>query len=381
MTRKGIYKAISKFIKNNDDIIDEFNQNGEPFESYIDSLTDVIFQYASTYKFLSVDGTLLEAMAISLSEGISIINAVDLILQEHDSGAVDSALNIYFRDLGKSYKREHNAYDQMVIDNTKMVISVAQKYTGLGLTLGELISAGNLGLLTAREKFDESKAILKDTMLSELESVEDNDQELNEFLNRYISYGPLSEKLVLLPRPYNKNQVREWVDKNVKNAKFSSVSMMWIKAFILMEIDAYSRVVKKPKSDIYKDRSESGGYIKEQTKDIFELKGSEGLTFGDTIMEGESGMELDVLDAYNGFKDNLLLLFDGLSFRVRNIILKKFGIGLPRPLTPKEIADQEGLTVARVSQLFSQGMETMKANAIKHDINPSELFEMTSLMR
>ena len=32
---------------------------------------------------------------------------------------------------------------------------------------------------------------------------------------------------------------------------------MWIRAYILIEIDKYSRIVKKPKSDIYNDKNET----------------------------------------------------------------------------------------------------------------------------
>ena len=54
---------------------------------------------------------------------------------------------------------------------------------------------------------------------------------------------------------------------------------------------------------------------------------------------------------------------------------KKFGIGLPRPLLPKEIADQEGLSIARISQIFRTVIDQMQKNQVKYNIDPNVLFD------
>mgnify|MGYP003298237917 FL=1 len=57
------------------------------------------------------------------------------------------------------------------------------------------------------------------------------------------------------------------------------------------------------------------------------------------------------------------------------MFLKKFGIGLPRPLLPREISQQEGLSIARISQILQNVTEKMQLNASKFDINIHELFD------
>lgn len=61
--------------------------------------------------------------------------------------------------LWKKYKDNHDlaARDKIISSNLKFVVSVAKKYQGRGLSFSDLISEGNMGLLKAIEKFDETK--------------------------------------------------------------------------------------------------------------------------------------------------------------------------------------------------------------------------------
>jgi hypothetical protein len=87
-----------------------------------------------------------------------------------------------------------------------------------------------------------------------------------------------------------------------------------------------------------------------------------------------NGLELEINESYKVFKDGLNKLLDGVKPRNRGIFLKKFGIGLPRPMLPKEIAEQEGLSKARVSQIFQTVIEQIQENSVKYNINPDVLF-------
>jgi DNA-directed RNA polymerase sigma subunit (sigma70/sigma32) len=92
-------------------------------------------------------------------------------------------------------------------------------------------------------------------------------------------------------------------------------------------------------------------------------------------IEDDTESDLDVSDAYMVFKNGLNKLLEGVKPRNRSIFLKKFGIGLPRPMLPKEIAEQEGLSKARVSQIFQTVVEQIQENSVKYNIDSDELFE------
>ena len=60
---------------------------------------------------------------------------------------------------GRIRKGEEPALDKLVRSNLRFVVSVAKKYQNQGVALGDLINEGNLGLIRAAHKFDETKGI------------------------------------------------------------------------------------------------------------------------------------------------------------------------------------------------------------------------------
>ena len=91
---------------------------------------------------------------------------------EEDYGAGIDSLGIYLRDIGKIAlfspaeeiavaKRirqgDNRARKKMILANLRLVVSIARGYQNRGVTLLDLIEEGNLGLITAVERFDPEK--------------------------------------------------------------------------------------------------------------------------------------------------------------------------------------------------------------------------------
>lgn len=389
---RHIENSFQRFVDTHQDLIAEYESM-----DYVDPLDfckdEIIFIYKNSIKNKNVE--FRDFLEIGLQNAIknhsniidSLSSCISVAENQHESNITQQ----YFKEINKIYTKNNNDFDikycpenrdKLIEMNLKTVISIAKKYRGLGLTLNELISAGNLGLVTAYDKFDPSRSTLKDNALETLKNLPDEIpyQELYDALTEYIDYGNIRRKFenkFLKDHTYKKSEVEKWINSNIYNAKFNSIAVMWIRAFILIEIDNNSRIVKKPKTEIYKDKDKYGAYKKEITLDIDAPVSNDSDTAIVDIFstEDETYSDMEVAEAYETYKEGLTLLLDGVKKRDKNIFLKKFGIGLPRPMLPKEIADQEGLSIARISQIFRTVIEQMQKNQIKYNIDSSVLFD------
>lgn len=386
--------AFNRFLNEHQNLISEYEciDSVIPLEYCYDDVVSAYTNLLKINKNIKFENALEEALRSSIRYETNILDGFDSVISNASLESQSSnSTQQYFKEINDIYNKYDNNYDieycpenrdKLIEMNLKTVISIAKKYQGLGLSLNELISAGNLGLVVAWDKFDPNRSELKDNILKRIEDLpeEFNSNELYDAIFEYMQYGDIKKKFQDKFEPgkvYQKTLLLKWINNNIYNAKFNSIATMWIRAYILIEIDNNSRVVKKPKTEIYKDKEKFGAYKKETTMDIdAPISESSDVSFGDLLyIEDDTQSDMDISEAYDIFKNNLALLLDGVKTRDRTIFLKKFGIGLPRPMLPKEIADQEGLSIARISQIFQTVMEQMQKNQVKYNINPNVLFD------
>lgn len=385
---------LASFITNNSELVGEYEsmENSAPIEYCDDEIIEYVQRILKLDKTADFNRILTDAIKESIKYNTSILDSLESII----NGALSNTKSFnstqqYFKEINDIYLKHNNNYnieycpenrEKLIEMNLKAVISIAKKYQGLGLSLEELISAGNLGLVIAWDKFDPNRSKLKDQVMEAVKDLPDefDYNALIATVHEYMEYGDIKKKFTDKFQPHNqytKKELTKWINSNIFNAKFNSIATMWIRAYILIEIDNYSRVVKKPKSEIYRDRERFGAYKKEVTLDIdAPVSNDTDTVFGDLLkMEDNTYSDLEVSEAYDIYKSNLNKLLHGVKPRDRSIFLKKFGIGLPRPMLPKEIADQEGLSIARISQIFQTVVDQIQQNQVKFNIDPNILFE------
>lgn len=384
---------LYNFIKNNENLIIEYDLMDSviPMECCEDDIISIFKSIKKINKKASFDITLNRSLNMSIKYNVSVTDSLEYILSNLTmDGSKSNTTQAYFREINDIYRKNRNDYniefkpenrDQIIKMNLKTVISVAKRYQGLGLNLNELISAGNMGLCMAFDKFDPSKSTLRDDVLCVVDALPEVSDfvDIKNSLEKYFEYGDLKKKFTdfFIPgNTYQKKKIIRWVKSNVFNAKFNSVAVMWIRAYILIELDNFSRVVKKPKAEIYKDKKETGTYQRESIVDIDAPVSDDSDTPISGFFQSDNDMnDLEVSESYGIFKKGLSILLDGVKQRDRSIFLKKFGIGLPRPMLPKEIAEQEGLSIARISQIFQTVIEQMQRNQVKYNVDPTILFD------
>ncbi len=231
-------------------------------------------------------------------------------------------------------KGDRKALERLTKANLRFVVSVAKQYQNQGLSLPDLINEGNLGLIKAAEKFDETRGF-----------------------------------------------------------KFISYAVWWIRQSILQAIAEQSRIVRLPLNQVgsvnkinrllnkfeqENERRPSVDEISEQT-DIPEDKVGEAMMASSRhvsvdapFVDGEDNSLLDVLVNDNApmadkqlvmesLRTEITSVLNTLSDRDRKVIKAFYGIGQPE-MTLEEIGHKYGLTRERVRQIKEKAIRQLRNN-------------------
>lgn len=158
------YQEVCDFLKENSidiSLVEKFcsylEKNGvdilriENFEE--DEVEDEIILSMSEEEEASKEA---ENIDINVPEGVGVDDPVRMYLKEIGKVALLSAEEE--TNLAKKMEEGDEVARQMLIEaNLRLVVSIAKKYVGRGMSFLDLIQEGNLGLIKAVEKFDYSK--------------------------------------------------------------------------------------------------------------------------------------------------------------------------------------------------------------------------------
>ena len=229
-------------------------------------------------------------------------------------------------------KGDQKALERLTKANLRFVVSVAKQYQNQGLSLPDLINEGNLGLLKAAERFDETRGF-----------------------------------------------------------KFISYAVWWIRQSILQAISEQSRIVRLPLNQVgsvnkinreinrfeqLNERRPSVDEIAEKV-DLPQDKIDEAMAINGhqisvdaPFVEGEDNSLLDVMANNDApMADNLLVeeslrseiqtALSALNERERNVVEASYGINQPE-LTLEEIGSKFGLTRERVRQIKEKAIRKLR---------------------
>lgn len=265
--------------------------------------------------------------------------------------------------------------DIFIKNNLKLVIDCAKRYQNLGLPFEDLIQIGNMGLMIAFDKFDSERANLRFSIIHDIENSEQNQFTFDEavkIIKKNFTYTKLLDStLNKIPKTgfTSKKEFLDWTTINIKKASFSSISFVWIRAIIIVELNKYSTIVKSPKSsDKDKDQYPLSiirlDSINPQTDDNY-MDGSLSELSNEEFAIIDESME-DV-ERNNTFKELIEKLLMKLQPMDRRILKKRFGIDVPFPLSISEIANNEGISQNKVKYSISSSLKIIQHNIGERD--------------
>ncbi|MBO6187357.1 MAG: RNA polymerase sigma factor RpoD/SigA [Prevotella sp.] len=231
-------------------------------------------------------------------------------------------------------KGDRKALERLTKANLRFVVSVAKQYQNQGLSLPDLINEGNVGLIKAAERYDETRGF------------------------KFISYAVW------------------WIRQSILQALAEQSRLVRVPLNQMGSMNKINRMLNKFEQE--NERRPSVEEISEQI-DLPEDKVDEAMmasgrqiSVDAPFVDGEDNSLLDVLVNDNSPMADKQLVAESLrseianalkmlNERERNIIMSFYGIGCPE-MTLEEIGNKYGLTRERVRQIKEKAIRRLRGN-------------------
>jgi len=224
------------------------------------------------------------------------------------------------------------ALEKLTKANLRFVVSVAKQYQNQGLSLGDLINEGNLGLIKAAQRFDETRGF------------------------KFISYAVWWIRQSILQAIAEQSRIVRLPLNQV--GSLSKIS----KAFSRLE----QEFEREPSPEELADNLET---TVEKISDTLSNSGRH-VSMDAPFVQGEENTLLDVLENSDPNTDSNLIneslseeikrSLSTLTEREREIIVLFFGLSTNHPLSLEEIGEKFNLTRERVRQIKDKALQRLR---------------------
>jgi len=258
----------------------------------------------------------------SLDKYLHEIGKVDLLTAEDE---VELARRVRSGD--------HEALERLIKANLRFVVSVSKQYQNQGLSLPDLINEGNLGLIKAAKRFDETRGF------------------------KFISYAvwwirqsilqALAEQARIVRLPLNKIG-----SINKINKALSELEQRFEREPSIEEI---SKAIELAPSDIKDAMRSSGRHI---SMDAPLTEGEDGDMYEVLLSNDNPSPDGNLLN--DSLRKEIERTLSSLTEREASIIKLYFGLNGKHPYTLEEIGEEFSLTRERVRQIKEKAIKRLK---------------------
>jgi RNA polymerase primary sigma factor len=238
------------------------------------------------------------------------------------------------RDLQALVKDGKAAKQQLISANLRLVVSVAKKYTGRGMTLLDLVQEGNLGLIRAVEKFDYAKGY------------------------KFSTYATW------------------WIRQAIGRAMADQARTIRIPVHLVEQLNRLTRQQRQLVTTLGREPTEEElaealdipvetvidlRRISQDTVSLETAVGDDGESvLGDFIEDADAVVPADAA-AYGAMQDELHVILRSLPEREREVIRLRYGLVDGRQHTLAEVGSRLGLTRERIRQIEKETLRELRS--------------------